>query len=68
MFDWLKNYASLKKYLAEYLTHKDMKILVIGCGNAKFSEDLYDDGFENVVNNDISSVVIAKMKERNKEK
>ena len=65
VFDWLESYASLNSYLSPYLTNKDMKILIIGCGNAKFSEDLYDDGFENIVNNDISSVVIAKMKERN---
>ena len=45
-----------------------MKILVVGCGNAKFSEDLYDDGFTNVVNNDISDIVIQKMAKRNKEK
>lgn len=42
-----------------------MRILILGCGNAEFSEDLYDDGFTNVVNVDISSVVINQMKERN---
>lgn len=36
-----------------------MRILVLGCGNADFSEDLYDDGYTNVVNVDISSVVIG---------
>lgn len=41
------------------------KILNIGCGNALFSEDLYDDGFPNQLNIDISSVVIAQMRERN---
>ena len=58
IFDWLESYASLKLSLGEFLTHKDMKILVVGCGNAKFSEDLYDDGYTDVINNDISDVVI----------
>ena len=66
-FDWLENYTSLKKYLVKYLTDKDMHILVIGCGNARFSEDLYDDGFQNIVNNDISPAVIKHMTARNAE-
>lgn len=57
MFDWLEDYRSLKPLLADLLKPED-KILVLGCGNAEFSEDLYDDGFHNVYNIDISSVVI----------
>jgi EEF1A lysine methyltransferase 4 len=38
-----------------------MRILIIGCGNAVFSEDLYDDGFKNQLNVDISPVVIKQM-------
>ncbi len=44
-----------------------MRILVLGCGNAEFSEDLYDAGYKNVINVDISSVVIRQMNERNRE-
>jgi len=44
MFDWLEDYLSLKSLLQDYL-NKEHKILILGCGNAKFSEDLYDDGF-----------------------
>ena len=46
---------------------KEIKILVLGCGNAEFSEDIYDDGYHNVVNVDISPVVIDQMTERNSE-
>jgi 2-polyprenyl-3-methyl-5-hydroxy-6-metoxy-1,4-benzoquinol methylase len=42
------------------------KILVLGCGNANFSEDLYDAGYKNQWNIDISSVVIKQMRQRNK--
>ena len=66
-FDWLESYASLRSLLNEFMANKDMRILVLGCGNAEFSEDLYDDGYTNVVNVDISSVVIKQMKERNAE-
>lgn len=65
MFDWLEDYRSLKPLLSDLLT-LESKILVLGCGNAEFSEDLYDDGFHNVYNIDISSVVIEQMTERNK--
>lgn len=41
------------------------RILIIGCGNAAFSEDLYDDGYANILNIDISSVVIEQMRTRN---
>ena len=57
-FDWLESYASLSNLLGQFMQSKDIKILVLGCGNAEFSEDLYDDGYTNVVNVDISQVVI----------
>ena len=41
---------------------------MLGCGNAKFSEDLYDTGFKNIYNVDISSVVIKQMMVRNKQR
>ena len=64
-FDWLESYFSLRTLLNDFLTRQDMRILILGCGNAEFSEDLYDDGFTNVVNVDISPVVINQMRERN---
>merc|ERR1712167_330226 len=42
----------------------DKSILVIGCGNSKFSEDLYEDGFKNITNIDFSENVINQMKEK----
>jgi len=65
MFDWLEDYRSLKPLLSDLLT-RESKVLVLGCGNAEFSEDLYDDGYHNLFNIDISSVVITQMSERNK--
>ena len=41
---------------------------MLGCGNAQFSEDLYDAGYHNIWNIDISSVCIEQQTERNKVK
>ena len=57
MFDWLEDYSSLKELLQKFVKPSH-KILIIGCGNANFSEELYDAGFKNLWNVDISSVVI----------
>lgn len=61
MFDWLEDYSSLKPLLKDLLPDKSAKILIIGCGNAPLSEDMYDDGYQNIFNIDISSVVIKQM-------
>ena len=44
-----------------------MSILILGCGNADFSADLYDDGYQDITNVDISDVVIKQMQEKNKD-
>ena len=67
MFDWLEDFQSLKSLLEQFCKPTD-KILILGCGNANFSEDLYDAGFKHQWNIDISSVVIKQMRTRNKER
>ena len=57
-FDWLESYFTLKDILRDYITSKEIKILVVGCGNAEFSADLYDNGYKNITNVDFSKVVI----------
>ena len=42
------------------------QILNLGCGNSEFSENMYDDGFHNIKNIDISQSVIKLMSERSK--
>ena len=68
MFDWLEDYQSLKPLIEELVPDRNSRILIIGCGNAPLSEDMYDDGYELIHNIDISSVVIKQMRERNKER
>ncbi len=74
-FDWyychlfiplrrLENYAALKSFINK-VAGKEAKILMLGCGNALLSEEMYDDGYKNIDNIDISPVVIEQMKSRN---
>ncbi len=60
----MEDYKSLQPLLKMYAT-PESKVVVLGCGNAEFSEDMYDDGYQNIVNVDISSVVIEQMRLRN---
>lgn len=60
-------YLELCVQLHKYIKQKD-QILVVGCGNSKLSMDMYDCGFQNITNIDISEVVIKQMKELNKNK
>lgn len=65
MYDWLEDFKSLESLLTQYVK-KDSRILILGCGNANLSEDMYDAGYTDIWNIDISSVVIHQMRERNK--
>ncbi|XP_052205537.1 uncharacterized protein LOC127810229 isoform X2 [Diospyros lotus] len=62
-FDWYQKYPSLAPLLRLYtsLLHR---VLVVGCGNSAFSEGMVDDGYGDVVNIDISSVVIEAMQKK----
>lgn len=60
-YDWLLTYAQVRTSLRAHLRSTD-RILLVGCGNSSFSADLYDDGFERLVNIDFSAVVIDKMR------
>jgi EEF1A lysine methyltransferase 4 len=63
-YDWLLTYQQIKSSILQFL-RPDHKILIIGCGNSTFSADLYDDGFQNIVNIDFSKIVIDRMAEAN---
>lgn len=64
-FDWLMNYAHFKSNGLTQLFKKTDRFIMLGSGSARFSADMFDDGFEYIDNIDISSVVIDKEKELN---
>jgi len=41
---------------------------MLGCGNSKMSEDMFEDGYQQITNVDISFTVIKQMTEYYKEK
>ncbi|EGN96704.1 hypothetical protein SERLA73DRAFT_75577 [Serpula lacrymans var. lacrymans S7.3] len=63
-FDWFKSYAEVAHLIREYVPDKSSKILMLGCGNSSLSEDMWQDGYKNIVNIDYSSVVIQQMKQK----
>ena len=66
VFDWYCDYTTLKQYLMPYFRRHvvDFEILIPGCGNSRLGADIYADGFVNITNIDISSVVISQMSDR----
>jgi SAM-dependent methyltransferase len=62
-FDWLQKYSAFKEMMGLYLKPTD-NILVVGCGNSRLSEDMYDDGYEKITNIDTSERVIQQMREK----
>ncbi|KAL9250710.1 eEF1A lysine and N-terminal methyltransferase-like protein [Drosera capensis] len=62
-FDWYQKYSSLAPLIRLYVALHN-RVLVVGCGNSAFSEGMLDDGYQDIVNIDISSVVIEAMKKK----
>jgi 2-polyprenyl-3-methyl-5-hydroxy-6-metoxy-1,4-benzoquinol methylase len=56
-FEWYGEYVDFKAPLKKYIKSSD-KILNIGCGKSLMSEQMYDEGFENIINCDFSEKVI----------
>ena len=68
-FDWLEDYRTLKDIIDNLSIPKETgKIINLGCGNSEFSENMYDDGYHNIYNIDISKNVINIMKKRNEKR
>ncbi|XP_075991891.1 eEF1A lysine and N-terminal methyltransferase homolog [Anticarsia gemmatalis] len=59
-FEWYGEYLELCGQLHKYIKQKDA-ILITGCGNSSLSADLYDVGYQNITNIDVSEVVIKQM-------
>ncbi len=62
-FEWCKSYSDFKHLMIQHVKKND-RILMLGCGTSRLSEDMYHDGYKNIVNIDYSPVVIEKMKQR----
>ena len=66
-FDWILDYSDVKEIISSLNINKESsKILNVGCGNSEFSENMYDDGYHDIQNIDVSQELINFMKERAK--
>ncbi|XP_016963875.1 eEF1A lysine and N-terminal methyltransferase homolog [Drosophila biarmipes] len=63
-FEWYGEYLELCDQIHKYIKPVD-KILMLGCGNSKLSMDMYDSGFREITNIDISPIAVKKMLELN---
>ncbi|XP_050685415.1 eEF1A lysine and N-terminal methyltransferase homolog isoform X2 [Leptidea sinapis] len=59
-FEWYGEYLELSEHLHKYIKSAD-NVLITGCGNSSLSADLYDIGYKNITNIDVSEVVIRQM-------
>jgi len=65
-FEWYGEYENLCGLIHQYIKPNE-KILMVGCGNSKLSESMYDVGkLMNIVNIDLSASVIQQMTLKNK--
>ncbi|KAL7418997.1 hypothetical protein Q5752_006681 [Cryptotrichosporon argae] len=61
-FDWFLSPEYLLSFFAA--VDKSARILMLGCGNSRLGEVMYDAGWTNIVNLDYSPAVIAQMRAR----
>ncbi|XP_020585888.1 methyltransferase-like protein 13 [Phalaenopsis equestris] len=62
-FDWYQRFSALRPIINK-LIPSSSKILMVGCGNARISEDMVKDGYVDLMNIDISSIVIELMRKK----
>ncbi|KAA8515621.1 hypothetical protein F0562_018768 [Nyssa sinensis] len=62
-FDWYQRYSALRPFIRKYIPTSS-RVLMVGCGNAVISEDMVKDGYEDIMNTDISSVAIDMMRRK----
>jgi len=66
-FDWYQRYSGIRDLINQYVKRED-QILMAGCGTSRLTEDMFEDGYSNVTNIDVSRVCIDVMAERYKDK
>lgn len=62
-FEWFGEYSRFREVLRNIINQTD-RILTLGCGNSKMSEEMYLDNYQSIVNTDYSEVIINLMQKR----
>eukprot|EP00914_Ancora_sagittata_P004958 GHVO01010322.1.p1 GENE.GHVO01010322.1~~GHVO01010322.1.p1 ORF type:complete len:222 (+),score=31.93 GHVO01010322.1:29-667(+) len=63
-FEWFQRWSGIRDIVTATVPDKKSHILVVGCGNSRISEEMFDEGYTNQINIDASMVVIEACKER----
>lgn len=58
-FDWFKSYADISHIIKEVIPDKSSKILMLGCGNSKLSEEVRYGPSEHAASNVTRTFVLA---------
>lgn len=66
-FDWYQRWDGIKDTVNPLL-NPNCNILILGCGNSRLGEELYDEGHTQLTNIDISGVVVEAMTEKYRDK
>jgi hypothetical protein len=62
-FEWYHDFQTLQELINRYCA-RDGKVLMLGCGNSRLTEEMYYDGYEEIESVDISRVVIDQMTDK----
>jgi len=60
-FEWYASFLELEDKITAVCTNEQARILIIGCGTSRFSEQMYDAGYHDITSVDISQICINKM-------
>ena len=64
-FEWYGTFGDVASLISRHIIGRDSRVMVIGCGNSEFSNELYDMGYQNIRNLDFSPLVIEEMRSKN---
>ena len=67
-YDWIADWDSLKDLLTPQLFPLSSKILMVGCGTSRLSEELFANGYHDITNVDIDVDTIDTMRQRHHDK
>ena len=72
-FDWLQRYfpplgnTIMRDVIAQY-TQSTSQVLIVGCGNSRLPEEMYEDGYQHITSVDLSYSAIKIQQEEYKDK
>lgn len=58
LFDWYQKWAGVKEIIKKEVSKTD-KILIVGCGRSRLSEEMSKDGYTDILSTDASQVCVA---------